>query len=92
MDQGLFGTKNLSRKLRELFEVSMKKDLPDIQMQVLQKIETMKNEMVKLGSDLPNDDMGKLMFLIHFTNKFSEDLKKALTGTNFSISQDDDLL
>ena len=32
MDQGLFGTQNLSCKLRELFEYSMKKDLPGIQM------------------------------------------------------------
>ena len=41
MDQGLFGTQNLSIKLRELFEHSMKKDLPGIYMQVKNKMETL---------------------------------------------------
>ena len=63
----------------------MKDDLPGIQMKVKEKMETIKKEKFELGSGLPSDEMGKLMLLINITNKFCEDLKKALNGTNFSI-------
>ena len=68
----------------------MKKDLPGIQMKVKSKMDIIKNEILKLGSGLPSDDMGKLMFLINFNTKFEQDLKKALNGTNFSIRQAED--
>ena len=48
----------------------MKKDLPGIQMKVKSKMDIIKNEILKLGSGLPSDDMGKLMFLINFNTKF----------------------
>jgi hypothetical protein len=44
MDQQLFGTKNLVRKLGELFNTNMQKDLPKIYKEINVMIETKEKE------------------------------------------------
>jgi hypothetical protein len=74
MDQSLFGTSNLSIKLREHFEFSMKKDLPDIFYQVKIKMDFIQSELDKLGDGPPSTDMEKMMFLIRLIKIFEEKL------------------
>ena len=80
MDQSLFGTSNLSIKMREHFDWSMKKDLPDIYVKVKNKMDFIQSELDKIGEGPPQTEMEKMMFLIKLIKVFEENLKKSLQG------------
>ena len=80
MDQSLFGTSNLSIKMREHFDWSMKKDLPDIYVKVKNKMDFIQSELDKIGEGPPQTEMEKMMFLIKLIKVFEENLQKSLQG------------
>jgi hypothetical protein len=55
---------NLTRKLGELFDFNMQKDLPKIYKEINEMIETKEKEQSKLGSAFPIDEIERLMFIL----------------------------